>query len=84
MMQEERITFEENVIKSIKSIKGEWFEEKSELITAGYIDSYELIKLVNELEKVFDIKIPLERVDTDRFNNVDDICILMKEITTKH
>ncbi len=83
-MQEERITFEENVIKSIKSIKGEWFEEKSELITAGYIDSYELIKLVNELEKVFDIKIPLERVDTDRFNNVDDICILMKEITTKH
>lgn len=69
---------EKRVTGAIEAVKGDGFDERENLITAGYISSFEMIKLVNELEKAFDIKIQLERIEPETFDSVDDIVTLVE------
>ncbi len=60
--------------KILKSIKGEWFDEEKNLLTDGYINSFEILMIVKEIEKEFSIKVPIESIELDIFNNIEDIC----------
>ncbi len=72
------------IAEILKQIKGNWFEEETELITGGFISSFEVIKLVHHLENSFSINIPLERISLDSFNSIDGIieliCSLKNEV----
>ena len=58
---------------ALKKIKGEDFEIEENLITDGYLSSFEIIKVISELEKKLNIRIPLETVEIDSFNYLEDI-----------
>ena len=71
-----------NTIKeSLKVVKGNSFEIEANLITAHYVSSFELLNLISELEKSFNIKIELDNVTPEDFDSVDDIVNLIKRIT---
>ena len=63
----------------LKRIKGDWFEESQNLILGGYINSFELLKLISELEKEFNIKISLSSIMPENFNSVEKIEMLICE-----
>lgn len=65
---------EAEIIKIIKKIKGENFSVTENLITDGHINSFDFLQLIFCLERSFDIKIPLEKIEPQSFNSVDKIC----------
>lgn len=68
------------MIKGIlKSIKGSGFEYEENLLTAHYISSFELLNLVAELEKAFDIRIDLDEVSLGDFDSISDIADLISK-----
>ncbi len=78
-MENRESKYEEQIVEVLKIVKGPSFAEMTDLITGGYISSFDLIKLVSEIEKNFKIKIPLEKIELDAFNSVDSIGNLIDE-----
>ena len=71
---------QEEIKRILKRIKGDWFEEEEFLISGGFISSFELIKLINEIEKEFEVKIPLERIEPEQFNSINNIIELIDSL----
>ncbi len=69
-----------SIKKVIKKIKGEGFDYEKDFITGGYISSFDLIFLISELEKEFFITIPLDEIEPQNFNSVDEICEMLKKL----
>ena len=67
------------IINCLRAIKGASFDQREDLITGGYIDSFGLLFLIEKLEKYFRVKIPLASIETGRFNKIDSICELIEE-----
>ncbi len=63
----------------IKHIKGDFFIQEKNLISAGWIDSFDLIKLISELEKEFEIHIPIENITPNEFDSVESISTLIQK-----
>ncbi len=63
----------ERIVKALKTVKGEYFNEENNLISGGWIDSFTLLKLIRELEKEFEVKIRLEEITPESFNSVEQI-----------
>lgn len=72
--------YQKEIKQILKKIKGEWFEEEKNLITDGHISSFELIKLIKELENGFGNKIPLEKIEPDQFNSIESIAEFIRAI----
>ena len=53
------------------------FEGKTVLIDEGYLDSFDIITLVTELNEKFDIDIPVEDIVAENFDSVDTILALI-------
>lgn len=56
------------------------FEGKNDLVEGGYLDSFDIITLVTQLNEKFDIDIPVEEIITENFDSVDAILILVKRL----
>ena len=70
-----------DVIKeTLKAIKGSSFEAEEDLLTAHYISSFELLNLISELEKSFNIKIELDKVTPEDFDSIDEIEALITTV----
>ena len=61
------------IFECLKRIKGSTFDETDNLITDGWMDSFDLLKLINAIEEEFGIKISMENIDPNSFNSVDRI-----------
>lgn len=59
------------------------FEGKTDLVDGGYLDSFDIITLVSELNESFDIDIPVEEIITENFNSVDAILALVRKLSTE-
>lgn len=70
----------EKILQILKSLKGEYFDVKDNLITDGYISSFDLLALIDLLEREFDISIPVERITPEQFNSVDGILNIITDI----
>lgn len=57
------------------------FEGKTGLVDDGYLDSFDIITLVTELNDKFEIDIPVEDIITENFNSVDVILALVERLT---
>lgn len=71
----------EDKIKEIleKVILDEDFIDSEDLVDDGYLDSFDIVSLVSELNKYFNIKIIIKDIKTDYFKNVDTIVELVKK-----
>ncbi len=59
------------------------FEGKTGLVDGGYLDSFDIITLVSELNENFDIDIPVEEIITENFDSVDTILALVRKLSTE-
>lgn len=57
------------------------FEGKAGLVDGGYLDSFDIITLVTELNEQFDIDIPVEDIVTENFDSVDAILALIERLS---
>ena len=64
----------------LKEVKGNYFDYETELISGGFISSIDFFSLLLKLEKVFNIKFPLENISPDNFDSICDIERQIKEL----
>lgn len=48
-----------------------------QLISSGYIDSFDIINIIGLLEQEFHINIDLEDIDLEQFDTVESICEIL-------
>ena len=63
----------EILLANIDELDGVDITDDLELITGGYIDSFDIIGLISEFEDAFDISIPLEDLEVEQFDTVNSI-----------
>lgn len=72
----------EKLLKVLAEAKpGFEFEGKSDLVNGGYLDSFDIITLVSELNDKFEIDIPVEEIITENFDSVDAILALVGRLS---
>ena len=70
---------EERILSLLKKVKGDYFAERENLISDGYINSVELIELVSLMEQEFGIDIPLGDLRVEKFDNLNSIAEIIEE-----
>ncbi len=71
---------EEKILAILKEIRPEFdFEESDNFVEDGYLDSFDIVTLVSELETAFDIIIDGLDVLPENFETVQDICDLVNK-----
>lgn len=64
---------------NIEELEGINIQNDTELITSGYVDSFDIINVISVLEETFGINISLDDVDLEQFNTVESICSLIEK-----
>ncbi len=71
---------EEKVFSILKEIRPEFdFEESDNFVEDGYLDSFDIVTLVSELETAFDVVIDGLDVLPENFETVQDICNMVNK-----
>lgn len=69
---------EEVLIGILRQIKGEYFDIREQLITDGYITSFDLLYLIQLIEEKYSIEIPLTLIEPVQFNDIESMIKLIK------
>lgn len=68
------------ILEILKTIRPEFdFESSNDFIEDGFLDSFDIVTIVSELEKTFNIIIDGLDVIPENFNTVEAICELIKK-----
>lgn len=67
-----------NVLKSVKSDVD--YENETEMIDGGILDSFDIIGIVSELNDAFDIDISFDDIEPENFNTLDAIVALVESL----
>lgn len=71
---------EEKIFSILKEIRPEFdFEESDNFVEDGYLDSFDIVTLVSELETAFDIVIDGLDVLPENFETVQAICNMINK-----
>ncbi len=70
-------TMEEQVLRILKELQPTYdFEEGVDFIEQGYLDSFDVVTLVTEMEETFSISISALDIVPENFASVKSICDL--------
>lgn len=68
------------VLAILKDIQPEFdFEDGSDFVESGYLDSFDVVTLVAELEDAFDISISALDILPENFSSLDSIAALVEK-----
>lgn len=67
------------ILKEVKPTKN--LENVTDIIEGGYIDSFELMSLISNLNEAFHIEISLDDLVPDNFNSVDAIAQMVSRLS---
>lgn len=71
----------EKIIEILRQINPyEEINEESQLIEDAILDSLTLVVLINEIERIFNIRIPEDKLQPEFFGNVSAIVTLIGEL----
>lgn len=74
----------EKIIKILKEIRPEYdFSEDVNYIDEGYLDSFDVITLVADLESIFQIKIAGNEITPENFSSLDSIVSIVNRKTNQ-
>lgn len=74
----------EEVIELLKEIKPEVdFEEDTELIESGLLDSIDFVSIIGKIEEKYGVEVSPDLIDPDNFINVDSIVAMLENLLTK-
>ncbi len=72
---------EEKIVKILSSLRPEFdFTEKVDFIEEGMLDSFDVVSLINELDRVFNVVVPGEEVVPENFSSVEAISQLIGKL----
>ena len=70
----------EILVNTIEGLNGKNLNYDEQLITTGYIDSYEIIQLMEVFENEFFVKIDIEKISLSNFETIDAMSTLILEM----
>ncbi len=66
------------ILQQLKQIQK--LEQETDLISSGFLDSFDVISLVDSIEKTFQVTIDGADVILDNFDNIDAIVALIERL----
>ena len=78
-MDEAKIKIKEIIIETMDGMVPEDINEKTKLITSGFLDSFGIISMLEVLEETFDVTIPLEDLELSTFETIDNIAAMINQ-----
>ena len=66
--------------KNIFELEDVEINDELELISKGYLESFDIINIISILEMEFNINIPIEEIEIMDFNTVNNIYCLIERI----
>lgn len=71
----------EELMELLAALKPEIdFEQETELIDEGILESFDVITLIAELEDQFEVEIPAEEIVPENFNSAEGMWNLLQRI----
>lgn len=55
------------------------FDENTDLLEDGILDSIDITELIDKLETKYNIEIPLTDINEKNFNTINNICVFLHE-----
>ena len=71
----------EQVLEVLESVKSDVdYENETEMIDGGILDSFDIIGIVSELNDAFGIDISFDEIEPENFNTLDAIVSLVESL----
>lgn len=71
----------EELLKLLKGIRPDVdFENETELIDEGILDSMDVVSIISEIDDVFGVQIRITELDPDNFNSAEAIWNLVQKL----
>ncbi len=76
---------EKKVLDMLKELQPTYdFEEGVDFIEQGYLDSFDVVTLISELEQAFSVSVSALDIVPENFASVKSICDLVRRSTKVH
>lgn len=69
--------------ENVEELEGVEINDNTELISGGYIDSFDIVNVIGVFEEVFGIDIDLENIELEEFNTLTSICDVLRKAGAK-
>ena len=74
----------ERLLELLKGIRPDIdFENETSLIDDGYLDSFDVVSIISEIDDVFDVQIRINELDPENFNSADAIWSLIQKLKSE-
>lgn len=74
----------EQLLKLLKSVRPDVdFENETELIDDGILDSFDVVSIISEIDDQFGVQIRITELDPENFNSAEAIWNLIQELKRK-
>lgn len=71
----------EKLLELLKGIRPDVdFENETELIDDGILDSFDVVSIISEIDDVFGVQIRITELDPDNFNSVGNLWALIQSL----
>ncbi len=71
----------EELLEILKSIRPDVdFENETELIDEGILDSFDVVSIISEIDDKFDVQIRINELDPENFNSAEAIWNLIQHL----
>lgn len=71
----------EKLLTLLKGIRPDIdFENEKALIDDGFLDSFDVVSIISEIDDVFGVQIRINELDPDNFNSVEAIWDLIQKL----
>lgn len=74
----------EQLLELLKGVRPDVdFENETELIDGGILDSFDVVAIISEIDDQFDVQIRINELDPENFNSAESIWNLIQELKAK-
>lgn len=74
----------EKLLEILKNIRPDVdFENETALIDDGYLDSFDVVSIISEIDNVFGVQIRINELDPENFNSAEAIWNLIQKLNSK-
>lgn len=71
----------EELLKLLKGIRSDVdFENETSLIDDGYLDSFDVVSIISEIDDQFGVQIRINELDPENFNSAESIWNLIQSL----
>ena len=74
----------EKLLELLKGIRPDIdFEKETSLIDDGYLDSFDVVSIISEIDDEFGVQIRINELDPENFNSMDAIWNLIMKLRSE-